>query len=220
MLYRPRHEAAAAALSIAITIAFIASFNARSPACCAARLKPPARLPRFHTMMPLPLVPFAAMFAALLLLSVPSLAAVLAPPPMAAVSAPAQNTAPACLPAEAMTAPLLYGRWAVRYTNPPTGLPATATLVLQRHAEFSESLAGTVTRSSTGVAQAPAALAGDLDGSLLLLDESADKIRITATWNGEIVPGSCGLEFAGLWKDMTATADNSPSVAFTLKKLP
>ena len=124
------------------------------------------------------------------------------------------------LPVYVIDAPLLYGRWAVRYTNPPAGLPATATLVLQRHAEFSESLAGTVTRSSTGVAQAPAALAGDLDGGLLLLDESADKIRITATWNGEIVPGSCGLEFAGLWKDMTATADNSPSVAFTLKKLP
>ncbi len=123
-----------------------------------------------------------------------------------------------------MTAPLLYGRWAVRYTQPPDGLPTTATLVLQRHAEFSESLAGTVSRTinrnGTDPALTQAALAGDIDGGLLLLDESADKVRITATWNGEVVPGSCGTEFAGLWKDMTAEADNAPSVAFTLKKLP
>lgn len=170
-------------------------------------------------MMSLSFASCAAMFSALLLLSAPSSAAVLGTPPSTAVSAPTPNAAPACVPAEAMTAPLLYGRWAVRYTQPPPGLPPTATLVLQRHAEFSESLAGTVTRAAQGQA-ASAALAGDLDGGLLLLDESADKIRITATWNGEIVPGSCGTEFTGLWKDLTAAADNSPSVAFTLKKLP
>ena len=171
-------------------------------------------------MMSLSLVPCAATFAALLLLSAPSSAAVSVTPPPAAVSTPAQDAATACVPVEAMTSPLLYGQWAVRYTNPPAGLPPTATLVLQRHAEFSESLAGTVTRSGADTALAQAALAGDLDGGLLLLDESTDKIRITATWNGETVPGSCGSEFTGLWKDMTDTADNSPSVAFTLKKLP
>ena len=162
-------------------------------------------------------VPSAAALAAWLLLSAPSLAAVLVPAP--AASAPTQNAAPACVPAQALTAPLLYGRWAVRYTDPPAGLPPTATLVLQRHAEFSESLAGTVTRPAQGQA-ASAALAGDIDGGLLLLDESADNVRITATWNGEIVPDSCGTQFTGLWKDLTAAADNSPSVAFTLKKLP
>ena len=174
-------------------------------------------------MMSLSLMPRAATFSAMLLLSAASPAAVSVTPPPAAVSNPAQNAGAACVPVEAMTAPLLYGQWAVRYTNPPAGLPPTATLVLQRHAEFSESLAGTVTRSGadTALAQtASAALAGDLDGGLLLLDESADNVRITATWNGEILSGSCGTEFTGLWKDMTDTADNSPSVAFTLKKLP
>ena len=174
-------------------------------------------------MMSLSLVPCAATFAALLLLSAPSSAAVSITPPPTTVSTPAQDAAATCVPVEAMTASLLYGQWAVRYTNPPAGLSPTATLMLQRHAEFSESLAGTVTRSRTGTAlaqTASAALAGDLDGGLLLLDESADRIRITAAWNGEMVPGSCGREFTGLWKDMTDTADNSPSVAFTLKKLP
>lgn len=139
-----------------------------------------------------------------------------------------KNTAKTALPAACtansafttLTAPHLYGRWAVRYTNPPPGLPPTATLVLQRHAEFSESLAGTVSRPGAGPALARAALAGDIDGGLLLLDESADKIRITASWNGEAVLGSCGTEFVGQWKDLTADADNAPSVAFTLKKLP
>jgi len=148
----------------------------------------------------------------------PQKAAVL--PPVSAVPSALSPTTSACQDTASLTAPLLYGRWAVRYTNPPVNLPATATLVLQRHAEFSESLAGTVTRSVTGSAPTLAALAGDIDGVLLLLDESADKVRITATWNGEAVPGSCGTEFSGLWKDMTAAADNAPSVVFTLKKIP
>lgn len=115
---------------------------------------------------------------------------------------------------------MLYGRWAVRYIQPPAGLPTTATLLLQRHAEFSESLAGTVSRTGGRANLDQAALAGDIDGGMLLLDESSDNIRITATWNGEMVAGSCGTQFTGLWKDMTAEADNAPSVAFTLKKLP
>ena len=142
------------------------------------------------------------------------------PLPLVSAAPSALTSTSACLDTTNLTAPLLYGRWAVRYTNPPVNLPATATLVLQRHAEFSESLAGTVTRSVTGSAPALAALAGDIDGTLLLLDESADKVRITATWNGEAVPGSCGTEFFGFWKDMTAAADNAPSVVFTLKKIP
>ena len=47
-----------------------------------------------------------------------------------------------------MKAEQLYGRWAVRFDHPPAGLPEQATMQLQRHAEFSESLAGTVTSAS------------------------------------------------------------------------
>lgn len=132
-----------------------------------------------------------------------------------------------CPVAGAMKASQLFGRWAVQYSNPPPGLPATATVVLQRHAEFSDSLAGTVTRPAPIAqpeAQAPsstqAALAGDLDGALLLLDESSDKIRLTASWNGEMVPGSCGTAFAGQWKDLSANTDNTADVRFTLTRLP
>ncbi len=48
----------------------------------------------------------------------------------------------ACPPAHGMKADQLYGRWAVRFTHPPAGLPERATMLLKRHAEFSESLAG------------------------------------------------------------------------------
>ena len=119
----------------------------------------------------------------------------------------------------------LYGLWAVRFFNPPAGSPSTATLVLERHAEFSESLAGSVSRK-LGPRQvegqvAKAALAGDFeDGTLLLLDESSDNINITGTWNGEMLAGSCGKQFKGVWKDTSSSAPaDSPDVPFTLQKL-
>ena len=128
-----------------------------------------------------------------------------------------------------MKADQLYGRWAVRFTPPLAGLPGQATLELRRHAEFSESLAGTVIRelgSAVGTASitghsARAALAGDLDEGMLLLDESSDNISITGTWNGEMQPGSCGKVYQGRWKDTShSAAADAPEVPFTMTRLP
>ena len=126
-----------------------------------------------------------------------------------------------------MKADQLYGRWAVRFTNPPAGLPERAVMLLRRHAEFSESLAGTVSREigKSGRAHAAhAALAGDLEDGMLLLDESSDKVSITGTWNGEMRPGSCGKVFQGMWKDTSSSAApeaaDGAGVAFTLTRLP
>ena len=100
---------------------------------------------------------------------------------------------------------------------------------LQRHAEFSESLAGTVSRDlgkDGGVPavaghSARAALAGDLDEGMLLLDESSDNVSITGTWNGEMKPGSCGQVYQGRWKDTSSSAaPEAPDIVFTLTKLP
>ena len=127
-----------------------------------------------------------------------------------------------------MKAEQLYGRWAVRFTHPPAGLPERATMLLKRHAEFSESLAGTVSRDLGQAAGTPAiaghsteaALAGDLDEGMLLLDESSDKISITGTWNGEMQPGSCGRVYQGRWKDTSASAaPDAADVPFTLTRL-
>lgn len=141
-----------------------------------------------------------------------------------------QNKAEAaCTPALSMKAAQLHGRWAVRFTHPPAGLPERATMLLQRHAEFSESLAGTVIRDlgptghTPGLAghSAQAALAGDLDEGMLLLDESSDKISITGTWNGEMKPGSCGQVYQGRWKDTSASAaPDAADVPFTLTRVP
>ncbi|MDB5929124.1 MAG: hypothetical protein JWR60_831 [Polaromonas sp.] len=130
-----------------------------------------------------------------------------------------------------MKAEQLHGRWAARFIRPPAGLPERATVVLRRHAEFSESLAGTVSRElgkAAGTAavavaghSAQAALAGDLDEGMLLLDESSDNLSITGTWNGEMKPGSCGRIYQGTWRDTSAgAAADAPDVAFTLTRLP
>lgn len=139
------------------------------------------------------------------------------------------NPETACPPAQAMKAAQLHGLWAVRFSNPPAGLPERATMLLERHAEFSESLAGIVSRElgdaegSKAIAghASKALLAGDLEDGMLLLDESSDHVSITGTWNGEMVKGSCGKVYQGSWKDTSRSApDNAPDVPFTLSKLP
>ena len=126
-----------------------------------------------------------------------------------------------------MKAAQLHGMWEVRFTRPPAGLPERAILLLKRHAEFSESLAGSVSRNMSGAAgtaamtghSAQAALAGDLDEGMLLLDESSDNISITGTWNGEMQPGSCGKVYQGVWKDTSkSAAPDAADVPFTLTK--
>ena len=140
------------------------------------------------------------------------------------------QTAPAapCPAPRDIKAEQLFGLWEVRFSNPPAGLPARATMLLERHAEFSESLAGVVSRELPAAAKAPAvrlhaakaALAGDLEEGMLLLDESSDNVSITGTWNGELVEGSCGKSVRGTWKDTSsAAADSAPPVPFTLNRL-
>ncbi|SFU99502.1 hypothetical protein SAMN05216350_11150 [Polaromonas sp. YR568] len=151
-----------------------------------------------------------------------------------ATGATAQTSPPGkpegvCPAAADLKAEQLYGLWVAQFTNPPAGLPARATMLLERHAEFSESLAGVVSRDlgtaagSKAIAghAAKAALAGDLDGGMLLLDESSDNVSITGTWNGEMAKGSCGKVFQGTWKDTSSSApENAPDIPFTLTRLP
>ena len=100
------------------------------------------------------------------------------------------------------------------------GSAADAVLRLEKHAEFSESVAGWVSREVAGQIR-KAQLAGDIEDGFLTLDESSNGISITGTWNGEMVIGSCGKKFTGTWKDTSdhAPAD-TPDIPFTLEKLP
>ena len=131
-----------------------------------------------------------------------------------------------CTAAKVIKAPQLYGMWQVTFANPPAGLPATATLLLERHEEFSDSLQGVVTRKllpahnlKDGHA-AQAALAGDVEDGVVILDESSNNISISGTWNGQLVENACGREITGAWKDTSAGAAlEAPDVSFTMRKL-
>ena len=129
----------------------------------------------------------------------------------------------ACPAVKSIKAPQLYGIWQVTFTNPPAGMPKTAVMLLEKHEEFSESLAGIVNRETvTAVGHtAKASLAGDAEDGFVILDESSNNISISGTWNGELVQGSCGREVKGVWKDTSASAPpDAPDVPFTMVRRP
>ena len=129
----------------------------------------------------------------------------------------------ACLSSKSIKAPQLYGIWQVSFTNPPAGLPKSAVMLLEKHEEFSDSLRGIVSRESVTANGhvAKAALAGDVEDGLVILDESSNNISISGTWNGELVEASCGRQIKGVWKDTSASAPpDAPDVPFTMVKRP
>lgn len=135
--------------------------------------------------------------------------------------------AQACPTAQTIQAKDLYGQWTVEFTAPPRGLPAKATLALQQHAEYTESLAGTLLRDLNAApggvvpGHSPRAqVVGDLEGGLLMLDESSNGINLTASWDGKVVEGSCGQTIQGVWKDLSSSAPaNAAEVPFTLRQI-
>ena len=134
-----------------------------------------------------------------------------------------KESATVCSSAKSITAPQLYGIWQVTFSNPPTGLPKTAVVLLERHQEFADSLRGIVSRDSVSAAghSAKAALAGDVEDGFVFLDESSNNISISGTWNGQLVESSCGREVNGVWKDTSASAPpDAPDVTFTMVKRP
>ncbi len=133
----------------------------------------------------------------------------------------------ACLSPKNIRAPQLYGIWQVTFASPPAGLPKTAVMLLEKHAEFADSLRGIISRDLPPVAAdtaghaAKAALAGDVEDGFVILDESSNNVSISGTWNGQLVDASCGREVKGVWKDTSASAPpDAPDVAFVMVKRP
>lgn len=131
----------------------------------------------------------ALSFAALALLS-------------ASVLAQAQASCP--LPAE-VTPQQLLGAWQAEFS----GSWDAATLRLERHPEYAQSFRGTLLRDGR-----ESLVAGDLEDGEFTLEESADGRRISATWLGDVVEGSCGREIRGTWTRDGETA----GIAFVLRK--
>ena len=142
-----------------------------------------------------------------------------------AAGAAASPAAP-CPAAKQVLAPQLYGQWMAVFNKPPRGLPVQALVLLEKHAEFSDSLAGMVQRdlrSAPGGRVAGhasrAQLAGDIEAGTLLLDESSNGTNLTASWDGQIVEGSCGRTVKGLWKDLSNDAlPDAPDVPVELTR--
>ncbi len=103
------------------------------------------------------------------------------------------QAASACLAPKAFQSHHLFGAWRIE-------LPATkqtGRITLRRHPEFSESLRGELRYGST-----EAIASGDIEDGELNLDESSNRISITATWTGKLVESSCGKEIRGEWHDV------------------
>ena len=83
----------------------------------------------------------------------------------------------------------------------PSLASTSATLRFERHPELAESVRGRVERDGASIQ-----LAGDVDEGDFTLEESQDGQRISATWIGRVVNGSCGKEIRGTW---TSAADSS-----------
>ena len=121
-------------------------------------------------------------------------------------SAQTTGTAASCPAASDTSALQLYGLWQASFDD-----GTTATLRLERHPEFAQSLSGSSAR-----ADARSRLAGDIDQGLLSLEESRDGRSISAVWNGHVVEGGCGREIRGQWRDSASGSTQE----FVLRKTP
>ena len=139
------------------------------------------------------------------------------------IKLPSTGEVAACPAAKLLKAAQIHGQWRVSFKSPPAGLPATATLLIERHAQFGDSVAGFVSRNLVAPTPGHAAraqLAGDLEDGFLTLDESSNGISITGTWNADVVEGSCGRSIRGTWKDTSSNAPpDAPEIAFTMERL-
>lgn len=107
-------------------------------------------------------------------------------------------------PADVTQAHLL-GLWHAEFE----GLPQGATLLLERHPEYAQSLRGGINRNGER-----GLVAADIEDGALTLEESADGRRIDAAWIGDVVEGSCGREIRGSWQPQ----DGRAARAFVLRK--
>jgi hypothetical protein len=113
--------------------------------------------------------------------------------------------APACPKAAEVSQQHLLGLWRAEFE----GLSQGATLLLEKHPELAESVRGAINRNGE-----KAQLAGDVDDGEFTLEESVNGVNISATWLGDVVEGSCGMEIKGTWQ----SAHDSKAHAFVLRK--
>lgn len=132
-----------------------------------------------------------------------ALVALAAAAPLALAQVP---SAPCPAPADVSQIHMV-GVWRAEFQ----GLWQGATLLIEKHPEYEGSLSGGINRNGE-----KGLIAGDVENGELTLEESADGKRISATFLGDIVEGSCGREIRGTWQ----AEDDSPVREFVLRKQP
>lgn len=125
---------------------------------------------------------------------------------LAACCGTAFAQAPVCLDPADVRQPHLVGLWRAEFE----GLAQGATLLLEKHPEYEGSLSGGINRNG-----AQGLVAGDVENGEFTLEESDDGKRISGTFLGDVVAGSCGKEIRGTWQ----SEDDSPPRPFVLRKL-
>jgi hypothetical protein len=102
-----------------------------------------------------------------------------------------QNGAAPCPTAAQVAQQHMLGLWRAQFE----GLAQGATLLLEKHEEFADTFSGAINRDGER-----SRVAGDVQDGEFILEESADGQRISATWIGDVVEGSCGREIRGNWQ--------------------
>jgi hypothetical protein len=115
----------------------------------------------------------------------------------AAKPAAAASAEAGCPKAQDVEPRQLVGLWRAQFE----GLTQGATLLLEPHREYAESLSGEINRNGER-----AKVAADVEDGDFTLEESADGVHIAATWLGDVVEGSCGNEIRGSWGPAAGTA--------------
>ena len=123
----------------------------------------------------------------------------------ATLPAHAQDITVACPKASEVVQRHLLGLWRAEFE----GLPQGATLLLERHPEVPEGVAGAINRNGE-----KAQLSGEVDEGEFSLEESSNGVNISAVWMGDVVEGSCGREIRGSWK----AEGSSRQLQFVLRK--
>ena len=111
---------------------------------------------------------------------------------------------PACPSAQQMDQPELLGRWQASLR----GQPGPVTLQLGPHPEWNGSVKGSIQRPA-----GRSIVVGDVDHGQLTLEESNDGKKVSGTWIGDVVEGSCAREIRGEWLD-----EHDNNVPFVLRK--
>ncbi|WP_245587302.1 hypothetical protein [Comamonas composti] len=118
----------------------------------------------------------------------------------------AAEPAPSC--PEEMDDAQLQGRWEGRLQDSGERVLIT----LGPHPEWKAMVKGRIERKSE---QQSPQMAGDVDDGTVTLEESRDGQRISATWFGQVVEGSCGREIRGEFLE----GEDRPARPFVLRKL-